>query len=120
MYIAGDDTDDEIEKVLQAQKKRRVAESTSDDDTHNRDDSPVAVSAAPRPASRGTDDDVSTDEESPARRAPGLTPAALPDFFDGLTFAIAAAPAEVARMSRYVRAYGGHVRAVTTTSFNYV
>ncbi|KAJ8719280.1 hypothetical protein PYW08_011455 [Mythimna loreyi] len=99
-----EDTDDEIEKVLQAQKKRRVTESTTNDD------SPTA-STSGVPVQHDSEDDVATDEEAggaPAAGGPPLS-GALPDFFDGLTFMLDAAPAAARLMARYVTAYGGEV-----------
>lgn len=76
-----------------------------------------------RAASPDTDDAASTDDEGAGRGSPGAAPsgpAALPDFFSGLTFLVCASPRSVLRMSRYVRAYGGLVLEVRTAHTHFI
>ncbi|CAH1637121.1 unnamed protein product [Spodoptera littoralis] len=92
------DTDDEIEKVLRDQKKRRTEASTNNE-VELRDGS-------------DSDGQATEDEAAPAPAAPRPPAGALPAFLDGCTFSLrAASAAAAARLARYVRAYGGDVLA---------
>nr|XP_049700136.1 DNA repair protein XRCC1 isoform X2 [Helicoverpa armigera] len=95
-HDSAEDTDDEIEKVLQDQKTRRLTESKPDKSTEARADSDGAESESY---------DASTDEEAAAPC--GAAGGALPDMFAGRRFLVCAAPAPRRRLARYVRAHGG-------------
>ncbi|XP_047028597.1 DNA repair protein XRCC1 [Helicoverpa zea] len=95
-HDSAEDTDDEIEKVLQDQKTRRLTESKPDKSTEARADSDGAESESY---------DASTDEEAAAPG--GAAGGALPDMFAARRFLVCAAPAPQRRLARYVRAHGG-------------
>ncbi|XP_075977027.1 DNA repair protein XRCC1-like [Anticarsia gemmatalis] len=91
------DTDDEIEKVLQKQKAKQLA-------TDAKRASPPRV-----PHTTVLEEGPATDEDEAADVEVPQFGGALPNFFDGYTFAIDADDEEVDTLARYVKAYGGLV-----------
>nr|XP_026487959.1 DNA repair protein XRCC1 isoform X1 [Vanessa tameamea] len=123
------DTDDEIEKVLQHQRKKNKINSPSADDASRSPPGTDVVDDAN--ASRDSDvtfvrdervrgnitlddsDPEQTDRDEPSMRPERIdTEKILPHFFEGLTFTISGdldAEYDRALLARYIRAYGGLV-----------
>ncbi|KAJ0176346.1 hypothetical protein K1T71_008520 [Dendrolimus kikuchii] len=116
------DTDDEIEKVLNKQKKQKVEKPVS----HQREASPTRVGDTSRESDvefvkderiqgnvtvQDSDTDV-TDEDSDHHNTMTIDESKLlPDFFEGYTFlmdeSVERSELDAGLLARYVRAYGG-------------
>lgn len=93
------DTDEEIEKVLRKQKAKVLNDDVASPSTAK----DKRVQNTEQEYELTTDEEVVEDAEVP--RFGG----ALPNFFDGYTFAIDAEESVADELSRYVKAYGGLV-----------